>query len=139
MKKRKNQAGFTLIELMIVIAIIGILAAVAMPMYQNYTTRAQFADVINATGPTKLSVGICLQGGVLANCGTPGNNGVVADVGATGANIASITTALVLGVPTITATGTAAAGGFTYILTPTINPGGVTWGVTGTCLANGAC
>jgi type IV pilus assembly protein PilA len=53
---RKNQHGFTLIELMIVIAIIGILAAIAIPQYQDYTRRAKTSEVIGAASPCKLAV-----------------------------------------------------------------------------------
>lgn len=52
----KNQNGFTLIELMIVIAIIGILAAIALPAYQNYTARAQVTEAINVLSGLKGAV-----------------------------------------------------------------------------------
>ncbi|HMY62402.1 MAG TPA: prepilin-type N-terminal cleavage/methylation domain-containing protein, partial [Nitrosomonas sp.] len=62
---QQMQKGFTLIELMIVVAIIGILAAVAVPAYQNYTIKSRFTEVINATAPFKTAVELCVQSG---NC-----------------------------------------------------------------------
>jgi len=63
----KVQKGFTLIELMIVIAIIGILAAVAVPQYSQYTKRAKFSEVKLAVSPIKSAVELCFQ----RNAGNP--------------------------------------------------------------------
>ena len=65
----KKSSGFTLIELMIVIAIIGILAAIALPAYAKYTARAKFTEVVTAAGPIKLQVELCYMDlGSLRNC-----------------------------------------------------------------------
>jgi type IV pilus assembly protein PilA len=58
---RKNAKGFTLIELMIVIAIIGILAAVAVPQYGNYTKRAKFTEEIGIATQMKSAINTCVQ------------------------------------------------------------------------------
>jgi len=60
---KATQKGFTLIELMIVVAIIGILAAIAIPAYQNYTLKAKFAEVVNSVAPIKTGIEVCVQNG----------------------------------------------------------------------------
>ena len=91
MQMRSGQSGFTLIELLIVVAIIGILAAIAVPQYQQYTAKARFTEVINATSGMKLDVDQCILRQSLTvapaagptSCGN-GSNGVRAALGASG-------------------------------------------------------
>jgi type IV pilus assembly protein PilA len=68
---KKVEAGFTLIELMIVVAIIGILAAVAIPAYSDYTSKAKAANAATAADPYKTAVAMCAQeGSDIAKCNT---------------------------------------------------------------------
>jgi len=137
----KVQKGFTLIELMIVIAIIGILAAIAVPQYGQYTKRAKFSEVITLTGSAKTAVSLCFQEeNDVAVC-DGGANGVPADIVAPVGALASMTT--VDGV--IIATGETEVDGQTYVLTPTITgtaaagDRNLAWAITGTCIAANLC
>lgn len=72
----RAQSGFTLIELMIVVAIAGILAAVAIPQYGDYTMRAKVSNVLAAAAPLKTAVALCVQenAGEAGVCSTPAQN-----------------------------------------------------------------
>lgn len=135
---KQVQKGFTLIELMIVVAIIGILAAVAIPAYSNYTKKAKFTEVTQATQALKSAVEVCASDvGDLTMCDA-GTQGIAADITTFGKYGASVSTAN--GVITATAVATQGLNGETYVLTPTYSTStGVSWAVSGTCLSAQIC
>ncbi|AJI53977.1 pilin [Francisella philomiragia] len=133
--KKKMQKGFSLVELMVVIAIIAILAAVAIPMYSNYTTRAKIGTVLSAVGGVKSEIAErVMNNGATTGVSSSGStfNGSTLP-SASGSSLA-YTTAVADG--TITMTLTAPVTG-TISLAPVYNPtnGAMTWSCTGSAVA----
>mgnify|MGYP001209047113 FL=1 len=146
---KKSQNVLTLIELMIVVAIVGILAAVALPAYQNYSKKAKFSEVVAAGTAVKSAVEICYQ---TNGAGTDANNNNAADLSTcdqeaeidytladasagqfvSGVTVTSGTAAIVA-----TAVSTDGLAGATVTLTPAISNGGLTW--TTTCSVSSLC
>jgi type IV pilus assembly protein PilA len=140
-KNLQNQNGFTLIELMIVVAIIGILALIALPAYQTYTAKAGFSEVVSAAGSAKTAVEVCVQTGIPVDCTSLDDlagwaaSPLVDTVALAGSAAAGYTV-------TVTPNDDIRGGissSETYILTGTVLNGAVTWAVTGGCTAENIC
>jgi len=159
------QKGFTLIELMIVVAIIGILAAVAIPAYSDYTKKAKLTELVQATSAMKTDVEVCIQEndgdasvcdagslGLPTNLFADSTAGGSASTGTcdgqqtgylSGTKIVNCKT-LSGGVITVWSaegivSNRAGDAGLSYILTPDVGSSGVRWDSSGTCVSEGFC
>lgn len=119
---KRIHAGFTLIELMIVVAIIGILAAVALPAYQDYTIRSKVSELVLQTSAFKTTVTEkAVADGTLATAGIGLTVGVTGKV--SGGSVMDTGTISIMGSNSATSVGTAV----TIILSPVLNAGKVIW------------
>jgi type IV pilus assembly protein PilA len=132
--KRSIQKGFTLIELMIVVAIIGILAAVALPAYQDYTVRAKVSEVVLAASSARTVVAEAVQ----VNGGFPLTAALSIPIQSSRYvnKVEYTSTASSDGLITATAQGDSSINGSTITLSGTAGANGqVTWTCAGTILA----
>jgi type IV pilus assembly protein PilA len=135
---KKVQQGFTLIELMIVVAIIGILAAIAIPAYQDYTIRAQVSEGLNLGGGAKTAVAEYYQDRGVWPTGNTGANsaGLAPAANITGKYVTSVTVGAADGVITVLYGKQAHQNiqSNTLLLTAFDNTGSISWACTSTSL-----
>ena len=129
---KTSTLGFSLIELMIVIAIISALSLMALPSYRTYTQRARFAEVLSTAHVYETAVALALQSGLTSDDLDTGTHGIPESPPPT-LNLASLSVHHGI----ITATGTQAAGEAILVLTP--NDDGSHFTLSGSCLSLGFC
>jgi type IV pilus assembly protein PilA len=128
---KRAQQGFTLIELMIVVAIVGILAAIAVPQYQNYVTKSKWTDLHSQVAPIKLAISDCIQqnAGDKTACDSDTKLKVTMPSSTGSDTLTSMT--ITTTTAAIVVTGTSKVGSCVVTWTPTVSEARIDWkGVT---------
>lgn len=137
-KRNRLTRGFSLLELLLVVALIGILAAFAVPTYQTYLQKTRFMEVVQLSQSIRVAQSACL----LQAAGDIGTCDTFAEISMPAPNTSDNTQSIGISATTgtITGTGTTATGSYTYMLTPRINSDGLlTYTLGGSCIAIGFC
>ena len=130
---KRNSYGFNLVELMVVVAIIGILTAVALPAWRNHTMKASFTEILSLSTGYQAAVDICARTlGTVTGCNAGSNDIPAVDTGAEHVTAMSI----VNGVIRITSN---VGSNYTSVMTPTLATGPVRWTQSGTCQGADLC
>ena len=136
MKRRdmRTERGFTLIELMISVAIVGVLSAAAIPQFQDYAIRSRWSDSLQSAAPLQTAIAECTEFNAGAIASTCDSVALLAGSGFLAAGYTPAATQFEAAAPTVTTgtgaivlTGTAQAGNCTVTLTPTAGSQAVTW------------
>ena len=131
---KRTQQGFTLIELMIVVAIIGILAAVALPAYQDYVARSQVTEAINLGGGLKIQVADIYNDTGAFTAATSGSQGLPAANTVTGKYTTGVAVAGGIITASIGNDASAVLSGGTVVLSPFTTAGALQWTCSSTTL-----
>jgi type IV pilus assembly protein PilA len=129
---KKIQQGFTLIELMIVVAIIGILAAVAIPAYQDYTIRAKVSEALGLGAAAKTAVSEVR----ISTNAFPSTNASAGIAGTIVSGYVNSVTVGAAGVVTVAMDATASGASGNVVFTPTFSNGTVTWSCSASTVAD---
>lgn len=136
---KRRQLGYTLVEMIVTIGIVGVLAAVAMPSYEEYVKKSRYTEMVTASAPYKDAVSVCFnRTGSLLTC-SAGQNGVPSNISNSSASLLrylfTLPNGVIFALPN-NQDGFTLLGDY-YILTPSVTNGVITWQFSGPAVTKG--